>query len=526
MTDLVSLLVAGRPGDEEAVRRTVASALRQDSRRWELVVAMPRVPVDDLAAARSGQRPAGRTDERGADARVRHVAVDVPVDLPTTDLTAHLLEAARRVARGTVLGVLGPGDELEPGALAAVAVLLEAEDRPDVLYTDEQWPGEGAAGIATKPDFLPHHHRSYPYLGRLCLVRTALAAQVGGFRPGMTGVEEWDLQLRVTEAADRVVHLPVVAVSRPVPPPADEATRASALRAVGDVVARSGRAGTVEPAEVAPGVRVWWAVDDPPLVSVIIPTAGGRRTIRGEDGVVLERALRSLVERTTYERWEVVLVTSEHTPPEVVDDARQLLGDRLVHAPVPGAFNFSTSVNEGARLASGELLLLLNDDTEALEPRWLERMVSVAQEPTVGVVGAKLLFEDRTIQHVGVIFTDSGTPAHNLIFEADAPDTFGRKVLDTDYSAVTGACLLTRASLFAQVGGFSPDLPLNFNDVDYCLKVRARGLDVVCTPFAVLHHYESSTRSAHIEQSESDHLERRWGLRRMLDPHPQYRTGV
>lgn len=484
MSPRVSVVIPGADGDA-AVLRTVASIRSQHD--------------DDVEVILGGNRGYVLGEE-----------------------TARLLEAGRKRATGDFIGVLGPGDELEPGALAAVLMMLDHRTDLDVLYTDEQWAAAAAAGIATKPDYSPHYLAGYPYLGRLCLVRADVVTSAGGFRPGFEGVEEWDLHLRVAELTDRIGHLPVVAVTRAAPPRTDQRAQTSARRAVEARLARSGHAGTVEATPVPLGMRIWWAPDDPPLVSIVIPTAGGRRTVDGQDLLLVEHCVESLLQ-TTYERWELVLVTSEHTPPTVVPRIRELVGDRLVHAPIAGSFNFSASINEGARLARGEHLLLLNDDTAVCEPRWLERMVSVATGDGVGAVGAKLLFGNGTIQHVGVIMDDEGVPIHALGSERDGLGRFGTKELDVDYLAVTGACLLTPVDVFCEVGGFSEDLPLNYNDVDYCLKVGGRGLAVVSTPFARLFHYASSTRGETIQSWEQDWLDRHWPLRLSADPHVEFR---
>jgi hypothetical protein len=499
VTALLTLLVPVQDPDGSAARRTRDAVLRQDFADWQLILVGP---------------PGSGAPEAEDDPRVRHVVAP-------GDGVAAALDAGLAVTDGGHVGVLAEGDELEPGALAAAATLLPGSD---VVYTDEQWPSTDGSGIDRKPDFLPHYLASYPYIGRLCLVAADLVREVGGFRPGFAGAEEWDLALRVAERTDRIAHAPVVAVTRLAAPAEDDATLAAGLRAVEDRVRRSGRAGIAERTSTPRGVRTWWDVAEPPLVSVIIPTAGGRRQVRGTEVVLVEHCLRSLVDRTTGGRWEIVLATSEHTPPEVLRRCEEIVGDRLVLAPVAGSFNFSTSVNEGARAARGSMLLLLNDDTEVVEPRWLERMVSVATDPAVGAVGAKLLFEDGTLQHVGVSFDDSGAPIHVLGSEPDDAGRHGGKTLDIDYTAVTGACLLTPADLFAEVGGFSTDLPLNFNDVDYCLKVRAAGRTVLCTPAAVLYHFESSTRGHASTAAEYALMERRWGLRRRMDPHVQYRS--
>ncbi|MBO0925288.1 glycosyltransferase [Cellulomonas sp. zg-ZUI199] len=485
---LLSLLVdAGH--DAAALERTLASVHRQDDEGWEVVVAGDAEPADD---------------------RVRVV--------PLAGLTP--LEAARRAARGTYVAVVGAGDELEPGALAAVRMLLAARPATDLVYTDEQWPSPDGSGIRMKPDHLPRLDESLPYVGRLAFHRAQVLERAGGF-DGPEGAQEYDAVLRVTEFTDAVAHVPAVALTRAHAPRRDPAADRAAVEGR---LERTGRHGRVEDAP-AGGTRTWLDVTEPPLVSIVVPTAGGRRRLGDEDVLLVERCLRSVRDRTTYDRWEVVLVTSEGTPEAVVAGLRADLGDRLVHAPVPGAFNFSTSVNHGAGAARGELLLLLNDDTEVVEPRWLERMVSVAADPSVGVVGAKLLFAEGTVQHVGITVDDELFPIHALGSEVDDDGAFGAKVLDTDWAAVTGACLLTPRDVFVEVGGFDPALPLNFNDVDYCYKVRLTGRAVVTAPFAVLHHYESSTRGHRLEDWEVRTLAARWFPVMRSDPHLQYRTG-
>lgn len=504
MTPKVSVLVPDG-ADEQRLGRTVASLARQGDVDWQVVA---------VAAARGGK-------VAPTDRRVVRIPVAAGGDDPGTRL-----EAARRHADGELVGVLQAGDELEPGALRSALTVLDAAPDAAAVYTDEQWPDSGVDGIATKPDFLPHYLESYPYIGRLWLVRREVLEQVGGFRPGLGSATEWDAQLRVAEHGARTVHAPVVAVTRLSAPGTAAADSADCLKVAAARRERSGRRGRVELADVPLGVRTWWEPDEAPLVSIVIPTAGQSRLVRGRDTVLVEQCVASILERTTYSRWEIVLVTSAHTPGAVVDRLRGTLGDRLVVAPIDGPFNFSASVNEGARAARGDLLLLLNDDTEVLEPRWLDRMVSVASDPRVGAVGAKLLFEDGRIQHVGITVNDARVPMHPLIFEPDGPGRFGTKALDVDWEAVTGACLLTPADVFAEVGGFTTELPLNFNDVDFCLKVRARGRDVVTTPFARLVHFESSSRVAVLDESEQRFVDRHWGLRLAADPHVEYRSDL
>jgi GT2 family glycosyltransferase len=508
-TPIVSLILAD--GDAASLAVTVSTVFRDrmDS-RWEVVLAGTHEP--SVLQAFSNTAPAGR---------LRWVQVAPAED--AADAPGLALQGALEACTGSYVGVLGAGDIVEPGVLPAVVEYLEGRPLVDVLYTDEQWPGTGVEGIFTKPGWNPEYLLGLSYLGRLCLVRRKQLLSCGGFRTGTAGVEEWDAHLRVTEAGAVVEHIPAVGLTRSAAP---VVTADSKRAAVGILQAHFRRIeveALVEPAELPGSVRSWRSIQGKPLVSVIIPTIGGRRHVRGEDVRLVTNCVRSLLRSTTYDNWELVLVTSKDTPPAAIDEVASIAGQRLSVAPVDGAFNFSRSINEGARVARGELLLLLNDDTEVIEPRWLERMVGVAQDPTIGAVGAKLLFEDLRIQHLGVVYNDIWQPAHAFEFEADGGAHFGMGNLDLDYLAVTGACLLTPRHVFVELGGLTADLPLNFNDVDYCFKVIRSGRRVVSTPFAKLHHYESSTREAHVEPSEMAYLRTHWRSIAYEDPYTNLR---
>lgn len=508
-TPILSLILAS--GDAASLAVTVSTVFRDgvDS-RWEIVLAGPLEPPNLQTLSESV--PAGRL----------RWAKTGRAENPS-DARAIALQEALVVSTGTYVGVLGAGDIVEPGVLPAAVEYLESRPLVDVLYTDEQWPGTGAEGIFTKPGWNPEYLLGLSCLGRLCLVRRQPLLSCGGFRTGTAGVEEWDAHLRVTDAGALVEHIPAVGVTRSAAP----AVTADSTRAAVDIVQahfqRLGVEAHVEPAELPGSVRSWRTIQHNPLVSVIIPTVGGRRQVRGEDLRLVTNCVQSLLERTTYDNWELVLVTGKDTPQAAIDEVAALAGERLTVAPVAGAFNFSRSINEGARVARGELLLLLNDDTEVIEPRWLERMVSVAQDSAIGVVGAKLLFEDSRIQHIGVFHNDIWQPAHAFGFSEDDGAHFGMGTIDLDYLAVTGACLLTPRDVFAELGGLTLDLPLNFNDIDYCFKVIRSGLRIVCTPFARLHHYESSTREAHVEPFEMAHLHTQWRSIAYEDPYTNLR---
>lgn len=484
--------------DDASLAVTVSTVFhdRTDS-RWELLLASTHEP--SFMQEVSQTAPAGR---------LRWVRV--PVAEKATDARALALQHALDASTGTYVGVLGAGDVVEPGVLPAALDYLENRPLVDVLYTDEQWPGSGAQGIFTKPGWNPEYLLGLPYLGRLCVVRRELLQRSGGFRLGTCGVEEWDAHLRVTETGAVVEHIPTVGLTRPAAPAETTDIQRAAVEAVAAHFHRIGVEAKVERAELPGSVRSWRAIPDNPLVSVVIPTIGSRNAVRGEDVRLVTNCVRSLLKQTTYDNWELVLVTGEGTPQEAIDEVVALAGERLCLARVAGSFNFSHSINEGARVARGDLLLLLNDDTEVIEPRWLERMVGVAQDPTIGVVGAKLLFEDSRIQHIGVFHNDAWEPDHAFQFTPDGGAHFGMGFLDMDYVAVTGACLLTPRDLFLELGGLTVKLPLNYNDVDYCFKVIRSGRRVVSTPTARLHHYESASRVAHLEPFEKAFMLEHW----------------
>jgi glycosyltransferase involved in cell wall biosynthesis len=495
--------------DDANLLRTVRSLGSSQGTGWELVISTSR--LRELGSTRA-------TVDRLLGTRVVWGSQE-------PDATGLPTQSTLATASGDYVAILGEGDQVEPGVLPALIDYLDARPFVDVLYTDEQWPASGAEGILTKPDWVPHYLEGSDYLGRLCLMRRTLVEAAGGLRDRFPDAREWDLHLRVTELTDAIEHVPTVGVTRPAGPATSRSTVEAGRAAVTDRLRRLDVAGRVEIASPEGFLRVWRDVPEPlPLVSIVIPTAGGTREVRGETTVLLEKCLRGLVERTTYPNWEVVLVPSAGTPAPVIAAAAEIVGERLVVAEADGPFSFSYSVNEGVRNSKGEFVLLLNDDTDVIEPRWLDRMVAVAQDSTVGVVGAKLYFENMTIQHVGVIHDDAWSPHHAHRTEVDGAGHFGSKVLDMDYPAVTGACLLTRRSLYIEVGGFSELLPLAYNDVDFCVKVTTAGYRVVCTPFARLFHYESSTRAPDVRPFERQYHDEYLRPLATLDPYVNYRS--
>ena len=266
-----------------------------------------------------------------------------------------------------------------------------------------------------------------------------------------------------------------------------------------------------------------------PLVSIVIPTAGGSREVRFQQVVLIEHCLRSIVATSTYGNYEIVCVSDGEADPELVERLREIAGERLRLVPFEGPFNFSAKINRGVVHSSGERLLLLNDDMEVVTSDWIERMVMYLELEEIGAVGGRLLFEDGRPQHVGILFENGGYPGH--IYRGFSPDFRGYSnnvLVAQNYLAVTAACLMTSREAFDEVGGFSTLLPNNYNDMDFCLKLRTTGRRVVYDPDTVLYHFESSSRDSEVADWEKQLLLDRWLPLTIHDPatNPNLRHGL
>lgn len=398
--------------------------------------------------------------------------------------------AALAQTQGEFVAWLKADDTLAPNALYENVALLQRYPSAGLIYSDEDYLD--TAGIrhdpAFKPDWSPDYLRSYNYTGQFSLYQAELVKMVGGFRPEFEEISGYDLTLRVVEQTGEIYHLPLLLYhnSAKPKPPAPEIL----VRSVAEHCRRLDLAVEVEPGLLAGTVRVRYRlpVETRPKVSIIIPT---------HDRVdLLQQCLESLDRLTTYRNFEVLVVDNQSREPASLDYFEQLRGQpnfRLLH--YPHEFNFSALNNFAAAQAAGELLLFLNNDIELIEAGWLEALVEQAIRPEVGAVGARLLYPDRTLQHGGIILGIEGQAGHaQKHLPGEAEGYLKRAKVIQNFSAVTAACLMTRAALFRELGGFEESLTVAFNDVDYCLRLRRRGLLVVWTPYAELIHHESLSR--------------------------------
>jgi GT2 family glycosyltransferase len=508
----------------------------QASPLFSIVTPVYQPPVDVLADTIASVRAQEHTDwewvlvdDASPDPEVRRVIADASADDPRIRLVArdtngHIVAASNDAvaeATGEFLVFLDHDDLLTPDALAEMARAITGEPEADYLYSDEDKVGEDGEvfGRFAKPDWSPERLRGQMYTSHLSVMRTALVREVGGFRQGYDGSQDHDLALRVSERARRVVHVPRVlyhwravagsaAADIGAKPYADDAGR----RAVQDQLDRLGIAGTVESGR-EPGRYVIQRRLDPSLrVSLVIPTIGQSATVFGERRVMVVDTVRSALAHTEHEDVEVVVVYDTPTPPEVLEQLREIAGDRLVLVEYTLPFNFSQKVNLGCLHATGERLVFLNDDVEVRSPRWLENLVGPLDEPDVGLTGAKLYFSDDSIQHAGHGYWNKHYHHPFRYWTRDEAGPFGELVVNREMTGVTAACSAMRRDAFLEIGGFPEALPSNFNDVDLCYKVAHLGYRTVWVANCELYHFESQTRDGAVLPWERHFVVRRWGI--------------
>jgi GT2 family glycosyltransferase len=510
------------PGVLEKMLRSV---LRQRYGDWELCLVddgSKEPSVHEILEAARAKDPRVRVEYRQDNAGIVAASND-----------------ALAMARGEFVCLLDHDDALHPDALAHVAEAIDRTPEVDYLYTDEDKIDIRGVHSAPffKPDWSPERMRTQMYTCHFSVLRRSLVEEVGGFDADFEGSQDWDLVLKVTERARAIVHVPRILYHwRMVAGSAaggGEAAKPYAFeagcRAVQAHCDRIGLPAKVERDPEDSGVlHLEPQLKEQPLVSIVIPTAGQVREVRFEEKVLVVNCVRSIVERSTYENYEIVCVLADHVQPVILQELRDIAGDRLRLVRFTGPFDFSAKINLGAVHSKGKHLLLLNDDIEVTTPNWIERMVMYSEREGIGAVGGRLLWGDTRLQHVGVGF-DDGLPGHTYHgFSGDYNGYANAVRIARNCLAVTGACLMTRADLFHRLGGLTRDLPVNFNDIDYCLKVYDSGHRIVYDPDLVLFHFESSSRNPVVEEWEVKQLVDRWRHLAAVDPYgnPNLRRGM
>jgi O-antigen biosynthesis protein len=515
MPHLFSIITPVYDPPEYALRECIDSVLRQDYPHFELCL------VDDASPSPHVRKVLEEAAKRDPRVRVHYRSENGGIVAASND--------ALKMATGDFVALLDNDDLLVPHALGAVNHALELDGRDDIdyVYSDEDklTPEGHCTQTFLKPDWSPERFRSQMYCCHLSVMRRSLVEEVGGFHVGFDGAQDYDLVLRVTEKARRVAHIADVLYHWRMLPTSTSAIADAkpyafdaGRRAVQAHCDRVGIDAVVE--QLSPGTyRVRRKVAREPLVSIIIPTGGTAKRVWGADRVLVLEVVRSIVEKSTYRNFEIVIVADTTMPPSTSRQLEELLGERLRMVWYKDPFNFSRKCNLGAAHARGEFVLLLNDDMELVTPDWLETLLALAQDSDVGMVGAKLLFADGTLQHAGHVYRFS-CPNHIFLGHAgDDPGPSSLLSIERECSGVTAACALIPAKVWNAVGGLTEQLPNNFNDVDLSLKIRHLDYRIVWTPHVVLYHFESLSRDTTVTQKELDYLQTRWSSELRADPY-------
>jgi len=417
--------------------------------------------------------------------------------------------AALAQASGDFVGFLDHDDELVPDTLWEAARWINQDPGTDLIYTDEDHlSSEMRVEPRFKPSWSPDLLLCFNYICHFVVLRTSILRELGGLHLGYEGAQDYDLLLRATEKTGNIKHIPQilyhwrksetsVSANMNVKPQAT----LSGQRALAAALERRGIQGTVE--VVTQGIfRVKRALVGSPLISIVILS---------KDNIGdLKNCLESIRKKSSYRNYEIIIVDNGSEEQQTISYLSSL-PDRILR--VEGPFNFSRLNNLGARQARGEIILFLNDDTQVISPDWVEAMLEQAQRKEVGVVGAKLIFPNGTVQHAGIVLNVDGRPTAHIFVGANPEDWGYENALQTvrNYSAVTGACLMIRRGVFEEVGGFDEQYDMVFSDVDLCLQVREKGFLIVWTPYAQLQHREFGTRPRNQDPPQDlDRFVTRW----------------
>ncbi|WP_043285026.1 glycosyltransferase family 2 protein [Paraburkholderia oxyphila] len=513
---LISVLMPTYNPNLQWLREAIESVRDQIYPNWELCIA------DDAS-----------TDPQVRPVLEAYARDDRRIKVTLRERNGHISAAsnsALALAGGEWVALLDQDDRLAEHALVWVADAIERDPTLQLIYSDEDKIDD--QGQRHDPYFKCDWNRDLFYsqnmFCHLGIYRRSLLNSIGGFREGVEGAQDHDLVLRCIEQTGDapIAHIPRVlyhwrvhAGSTAAGADAKSYAAAAGERALQAHFVRTNVAAAAE--WVGYGYRVRYALPSPaPLVSLIIPTRNALELMR--------MCVESIRTRTTYPNYEIIIVDNGSDDAEALEYFASLAaGDGVSVLRDDRPFNYSALNNRAVEQARGSLVALINNDIEVRSPDWLSEMVSIAMQPGVGAVGAKLLYPDNTLQHAGIVLGIGGVAGHaNKHGRPPHRGYFGRTGLIGSWSAITAACMVVRREVFQGVGGLNEtDLTVAFNDVDFCLKLKAAGYRNVLTPYAELYHHESATRGYEDNpekrarfRAESDYMRRQWSSWLKSDP--------
>ena len=485
----ISVLVPLYNTPEKFLREMIDSVVTQTYKNWELCLADGS---DDK------HTDVGRICQEyiEKDSRIKYQKIEKNLGISGNT------NVCFSMATGNFIGLFDHDDVMHPSLLFE-CVKTVCEKDADYVYTDEATftsPNlDDLIVLHFKPDYSPDNLRANNYICHFSMFDADLLKKTGLFRPEYDGSQDHDMILRLTEEAKHVCHIPKILYywrSHPNSVAADIGAKTYAIdaakRAVHDHMRDYyGIEVEVESTRAVPTIfQIKYPINGEPLISIVIPNKDHVEDLR--------RCITSIEKKSTWKNYEIVVVENNSVEQSIRDYYKELERDPKVKiVTYEGGFNYSRINNVGVKETKGEYLLFLNNDTEVISPDWMEQLLMYAQRKDVGAVGAKLYYADNTIQHAGVVI---GLGAHRSAghthykMPREHLGYMGRLCYAQDVTAVTGACLMVKKSIYEEVDGLDESFTISLNDVDLCLKIREKGYLNIFTPFAELYHYESKTR--------------------------------
>ncbi|MFC1979746.1 glycosyltransferase family 2 protein [Chloroflexota bacterium] len=494
--------------DEKWLRLAIASVLNQVYDNWELCIA-------------DGNSTELHIEEILKEYASKDTRIKVKFLTENKGIAGNSNEALS-ISNGDFIALLDHDDKLAAFALYEVVKVLNRNPDVDFIYSDEDkiTINEKRTAPFFKPDWSPDMFLSCMYTCHLGVYRKKIIREIGGFRSGYDGSQDYDLVLRFIEKTNSVYHIPKVLYhwrtvlgSAASGQDAKPYAYVAGKQAISDYLARNNIEGDVSDGAWSGWYRVKRKIVEKPMVSILIPSRDNVKLLR--------RCVESILTKTEYDDYEILIADNQSVEAETLNyhnEIRKHTKVRILEFNKP--FNFSAINNYAVFQAYGEHILFLNNDTEVIAEEWLSSMLEHSQRREVGAVGVKLLYPNRTIQHCGVILGLGIDRVAGHIYQR-YPNHFGysgRISIINNYSAVTAACMMLKKEVFEEVGGFDEDLGTSYCDVDLCIKIRSRGYLIVYTPYAQLYHHESYSRGyddtpeRHKRfQEECSYMRAKWG---------------
>ncbi len=484
---VISILVPVYNTNPLYLRETIESVVRQIYPHWELCL------VDDHSSKEATKNILQEYFD--SDPRIKIVFQEENKHISETT------NSALTISTGEYCALLDHDDLLTKDALYQVVKALNDRPEIDFIYSDEdKTDGDGNfMQPHFKPDWNPDNLLSRNYLGHIAVMRSSILKDIGGFKKGLEGSQDYDIYLRFIEKAKCVYHIPKIlyhwrmheesvaqnTYSKPYAYIAgQQAIKEALLRREepGEVIMHTG--------DMLGFYTIRYKITEYKKISIIIPTK--------DKTSLIKQCIDSILKKSTYPNFEIILVDNGSSEPaffKLIEEYKKNHPTVFFYHQYNIPFNFSALINYGASKATGDYLLLLNNDTKVITPDWMEGMIEQAQRKTTGVVGVKLLFPDNTIQHAGIIFDENGIAKH--LFAGDHKDLYNKYINSiNNYPALTGACIMVRKDLFYALGKFDEQYAVEYNDIDFCFKAIESGHHNVYIPHVELYHYESVSRGS------------------------------